>query len=42
MEIATLMAVIAPFLPSLLNPHDQNIDRSTAEAQTAQATSTVM
>jgi CHAT domain len=39
MNIATLMAAIAPFLPSLLKPHDREIDRSTesAAAQTARA-----
>jgi hypothetical protein len=38
MEIATLIAAIAPFLPSLLKPHDREIDLSTsAAAQTAQA-----
>jgi CHAT domain len=39
MEIATLMAAISPFLPSLLNPHDREIDLPTASsaAQTARA-----
>jgi hypothetical protein len=37
MEITTLMAAIAPFLPSLLKPHGQKIDRPTVAAQTAQA-----
>jgi CHAT domain len=39
MNIATLMAAIGPFLPSLLKPHDREIDRPTesAAAQTARA-----
>jgi hypothetical protein len=37
MEIAKLMAVISPFLPSLLKTHGQKIDIPTVAAQTAQA-----